>query len=202
MLGKRSRDVSIGFPGKPESESNSDEGENLGSLSSPWLQPHPSFFLTFLTVTPGLSPGCKRYHYLIYILFFIPGILPSEDYFFSWRRKKCLLTQLHYVLSPLVMSNSLQPHGQQPTRLHCPWRFSRQEYWSGLPCPPPGALPNPGIQPMSAVLQADYLLLSHVGSPLKLIKHCKLTVLQYIIQIKLRKKKKSFKCPIKAALLL
>ena len=28
-------------------------------------------------------------------------------------------------------------------------RFPRQEYWSGLPCPPPGDLPNPGIQPTS-----------------------------------------------------
>ena len=27
--------------------------------------------------------------------------------------------------------------------------FSRQEYWSGLPCPPPGNLPNPGIKPES-----------------------------------------------------
>ena len=27
--------------------------------------------------------------------------------------------------------------------------FSRQEYWSGLPCPPPGHLPNPGIEPAS-----------------------------------------------------
>ena len=27
--------------------------------------------------------------------------------------------------------------------------FSRQEYWSGLPCPPPGDLPYPGIEPMS-----------------------------------------------------
>ena len=27
--------------------------------------------------------------------------------------------------------------------------FSRQEYWSGLPCSPPGDLPNPGIEPMS-----------------------------------------------------
>ena len=27
--------------------------------------------------------------------------------------------------------------------------FSRQEYWSGWPCPPPGDLPNPGIEPMS-----------------------------------------------------
>ena len=25
-------------------------------------------------------------------------------------------------------------------------RFSRQEYWSGLPCPPPGDLPDPGIE--------------------------------------------------------
>ena len=27
--------------------------------------------------------------------------------------------------------------------------FSRQEYWSGLPCPPPGDLPHPGIEPES-----------------------------------------------------
>ena len=27
--------------------------------------------------------------------------------------------------------------------------FSRQEYWSGLPCPPPGDLPDPGIEPQS-----------------------------------------------------
>ena len=35
--------------------------------------------------------------------------------------------------------------------------FSRQEYWSGLPCPPPGDLPNPGIEPGSPELQADSL---------------------------------------------
>ena len=34
-----------------------------------------------------------------------------------------------------------------PTRLLCPWGFSRQEYWSGLPCPPPGDLPDPGPDP-------------------------------------------------------
>ena len=45
--------------------------------------------------------------------------------------------------------------------------FSRQEYWSGLPCPPPGHLPDPGIKPASPVslaLQADSLPLSHLGS--------------------------------------
>ena len=35
--------------------------------------------------------------------------------------------------------------------------FSRQEYWSGLPFPSPGDLPNPGIEPRSPVLQADSL---------------------------------------------
>ena len=35
--------------------------------------------------------------------------------------------------------------------------FSRQEYWSGLPFPTPGALPNPGIEPRSPELQADSL---------------------------------------------
>ena len=36
--------------------------------------------------------------------------------------------------------------------------FSRQEYWSGLPFPSPGDLPNPGIEPRSPTLQADSLL--------------------------------------------
>ena len=38
--------------------------------------------------------------------------------------------------------------------------FSRQEYWSGLPFPSPGDLPNPGIELISAALQADSLALS------------------------------------------
>ena len=36
--------------------------------------------------------------------------------------------------------------------------FSRQEYWSGLPFPSPGDLPDPGIEPGSPSLQADALL--------------------------------------------
>ena len=41
--------------------------------------------------------------------------------------------------------------------------FSRQEYWSGLPCPPPGDLPNPGMEPsslMSPALAARFLTTS------------------------------------------
>ena len=42
--------------------------------------------------------------------------------------------------------------------------FSRQEYWSGLPFPSPGDLPNPGIKPRSHYRQTLYHL-SHQGSP-------------------------------------
>ena len=48
--------------------------------------------------------------------------------------------------------------------------FSRQEYWSGLPYPSPGDLPDPGIEPMSPALQADFLptkLQGYKGSPLE-----------------------------------
>ena len=47
--------------------------------------------------------------------------------------------------------------------------FSRQEYWSGLPCPPPGDLPDPRTEstsPVSSALQVDSLPLSHQGGPL------------------------------------
>ena len=42
--------------------------------------------------------------------------------------------------------------------------FSRQEYWSGLPFPSPGDLPNPGIKPRSPKLHADALTSRHQGS--------------------------------------
>ena len=51
--------------------------------------------------------------------------------------------------------------------------FSRQEYWSGLPCPPPGDLPDPGIEPMSLTStctgrQVLYHC-GHLGSPFSTI---------------------------------
>ena len=45
--------------------------------------------------------------------------------------------------------------------------FFRQEYWSGLPCPPPGDLPNLGTESMSPALKADSLPAEPRGKPLK-----------------------------------
>ena len=60
-------------------------------------------------------------------------------------------------------------------------RFSRQDYWSGLPCPPPGSISDPGIEPSSPVspaLQADSLPLAPPRKPLS--KRFK-TINKYII---------------------
>ena len=69
------------------------------------------------------------------------------------------------MLSWSVVSDNLQSHGLWPARLLCPWGFSRQKYWSGLPCPPPGDLPNPGMEPRSPALQADSLSPETPGNP-------------------------------------
>ena len=49
--------------------------------------------------------------------------------------------------------------------------FSRQEFWSGLPFPSPGDLPDPGIEPRSPALQADALPSEPPGKPRILLYH-------------------------------
>ena len=44
--------------------------------------------------------------------------------------------------------------------------FSKQEYWSGLPFPSPGDLPDPGIEPGSPTFQADALTSEPPGKPI------------------------------------
>ena len=64
--------------------------------------------------------------------------------------KLCLVTQWCLTLCSF--------HGLQPSRILCPWGFSRQEYYSGLPCPPPGDFLNPGMKPRSPIFQVDSLV--------------------------------------------
>ena len=62
-----------------------------------------------------------------------------------------------------VTFNCLRHCGLWPTRILCPQIFSRHEYWSGLPCPPPRDLPNPGPEPtclMSPALAGGFFTTS------------------------------------------
>ena len=54
------------------------------------------------------------------------------------------------------MSDSLPPCGLEAYKAPLSTGFPRQEYWSGLPLPPPGDLPDPGIEPMSPALAGRF----------------------------------------------
>ena len=71
-----------------------------------------------------------------------------------WHSKKEIPARLLYCSSP--------DHGSPPAM-----DFSRQEYWSGWPCLPPGHLPDSGIEPRSPVLQVDSLPSEAPGNPTK-----------------------------------
>ena len=68
------------------------------------------------------------------------------------------------LLKPVSLSARMLRHFSQVRLFATPWTiacqaplsmgFFRQEYWSGLPCPPPGGLPDPGIQPASLMSPA------------------------------------------------
>ena len=72
------------------------------------------------------------------------------------RLNRCPLQWEHGVLTTGVHAKLLQlcqtrcnPMDCSPSRLLCPWGFSKQEYWSGLSYPPLGDLPDLGIEPVS-----------------------------------------------------
>ena len=54
--------------------------------------------------------------------------------------------------------------------------FPRQEYWGGLPCPPPGDLSDPGIEPASPALQVDSFTAEPPGKPLFVIGLLRLSI--------------------------
>ena len=124
--------------------------------------------------------------YMSHVIFFYnhsPSFsFPSSPYsFIEEIRSFILLTFLHFGVGCFLVcvcvcacAKLLQPCSS----LQTPWTiahqaplsmgFSRQEHWSGLPCPPPGDLPNPGIEPTSLrLLHGRQILycLNHQGSP-------------------------------------
>ena len=82
-------------------------------------------------------------------------------------KRSAEFTHKKWKWSHLVVSDSLWPHGLYVTCQAPPsMGFSSQEYWSGLPFPSPGHLPNPGIESGPSALQADSLPFELPGNPL------------------------------------
>ena len=62
------------------------------------------------------------------------------------------------LFSPQVVSDSFVTSWTVDRQPPLTMGFPRQEFWSGLPFPSPGDLPNPGVKPVSTALQADFIL--------------------------------------------
>ena len=85
-----------------------------------------------------------------------------SNWFKNLKMALCLPDVCISTLRHSVMSCSLQLHGLQLSRLLCPWTFPD---WSGLPFPPPGDLPNPGIEPMSLASPTLACRFFNIASP-------------------------------------
>ena len=107
---------------------------------------------------PRIKPGSL--HFRSILCCSATGEVPFVSSMLAWHMwalsrlssRPSLVTELHHI-SHSVVSNSLWPPLtitlQAPLSMGC----SRREYWSGLPWPPPGDLPDPGVEPSSPALQ-------------------------------------------------
>ena len=112
-----------------------------------------------------LSMRCFRQEYWGGLPFPSPGDLPDTGIEPMFPASPVL--QVDSLSAELLVASNFAM--LQTIACHTPLSmgFSRQEYWSGLLCPPPGDLPDPGIEPMFSedpAFQVDSLLLIHQGN--------------------------------------
>ena len=106
-----------------------------------------------------------------YIMFHRPHIMPLSEIFWLcketgfWRPHSPVVVVVAVVVSVVHSCPTLfDPMDCSPpgSSVH---GILQEEYWSRLPFPSPGHLPNPGVEPGSPALQADSSLSDHEGSP-------------------------------------
>ena len=84
-----------------------------------------------------------------------------------WKIKLFSITEnllFDNILSKTLIQN-MGVYGLQPPRLLSPCNFSGKEYWSGLPFPLPGDLPDPEMEPESPVLAGRFFTTEPLGNP-------------------------------------
>ena len=100
----------------------------------------------------GMEPGCWCHLVAACLSYWGAGVSKGKNHEHFIR---AVLSRVRFCATPWTEAH------QAPLSM----RFSRQEYQSGLPCPPPGDLPNPGIKPRSPAPQAESLPSEPPGKP-------------------------------------
>ena len=121
------------------------------------------FFVSYEVPYTGTSymPSHHWHHlsYVTWVIAFQKLLIVTCEWITHWRVVVFVVARslrcLWFFATPWTV-----PHQAPPSM-----GFSRQEYWSGLPWPSPGDLPNSGIEPWSPALQADALPFEPPGKP-------------------------------------
>ena len=111
----------------------------IQSLNQVWEIPWNRKWQSALVFLPG------KYHGQRSLMGYSP--LGQKESDTAQHLNKNILEVFHYAVCS-VMSDSLRSHGPVTRQAPLSLGYSRQEYWSGLPFPPPGDLTDPGIEPM------------------------------------------------------
>ena len=109
--------------------------------------------------------------YLLQEIFPTQGWNPHLSYLLHWQSFTSSAPESEVAQSCLTLCDPVDCRHQAPPSMG----FSRQEYWSGLPFPSPGNLPDPGIELRSPTLQSDALTSEPPGKPT-----CVLTKLTFL----------------------
>ena len=127
------------------------------------------FTIITLNCFSGRLPENLPHHFVFFLVFY-PALHLKHILLFEFVRiASCVFVNV-------VKESESEVAQSCPTLFVTPWTvahqappsmgFSRQEYWSGLPFPSPGDLPNPGIEPTSPALQAYALTSEPPGKPI------------------------------------
>ena len=138
------------------------ELDEISRLEKLWSKQNLSPFLIITSLTYGsvsldyihvLTPKCPKIFILQSVLNYSEALSLQLAYIFycltsswPWRQVACWLQCVQNRFNHVLLFAALWTVAYQ-TSLSV--GFSKQEHWSGLPCPSPGHLPHPGIEPMS-----------------------------------------------------
>ena len=112
--------------------------------------------MTYLPNTSTAFPLAHPQHIKTFLPFVSAEVSSISLPYLKNEKKESEVTQSCLTVTPWTVAYQAPPSKG----------FSRQEYWSGLPFPPPGDLPNPRIEPRSPALQAEALPSEPPGKPL------------------------------------
>ena len=119
-------------------------------------RPEPDILVTLFLCPAGSCPIAMCH----------PSFTTASSAVFSGFRGSASLSYQGFQCSVAQLCLTLcDPHGLEAHWAPLSMEISRQEYWSGLPFPPPGDLPHPGTEPTSPALAGRFFTTVSLGKP-------------------------------------